>query len=87
MFKATIFTEFWSHWIKPYVHYIPVAVDFSDLEQKVRWAIENDDLARQIMENGRRAAMEYLRDEQQECYIELLLLEVSRLSTGIDYKP
>ena len=82
VFKSSVLTEFWSHWLKPYVHYIPVEIDLSDLEQKVRWAIENDEKAREIMENGRRFVYEYLRDEQQECYLELLLLEISRLSTG-----
>ena len=28
---------------KPWVHYIPVKMDLSDLEEKIEWARENDE--------------------------------------------
>ena len=32
VFKATIFREYFEDWLKPYEHYIPVEMDFSDLK-------------------------------------------------------
>ena len=36
----------------PYVHYVPVKNNQSDLIEKIKWLQENDDKARQIAENG-----------------------------------
>ncbi|GMI00603.1 hypothetical protein TrLO_g8472 [Triparma laevis f. longispina] len=36
----------------PYVHYIPVSSDFSDLEEKVNWCFENDKECKEIGETG-----------------------------------
>ena len=82
IFKMTIFTEFFTKWLKPYVHYIPVSPDYSDLEAQVQWAIENDEKAREIAQNGRQFALKYMRNEQIECYSEMLFLEMGRLQTG-----
>ena len=86
VFKMTIFTEYFSKWLQPYVHYIPVSPDLSDLESKIKWAIDHDEKAKEIAENGRRFALTRLSNEQMECYTELLLLEMSRLETGNEMK-
>jgi len=44
--------------IKPYVHYIPVKMDCSDLREKFEWAEANPDKTRKISE----AATEYVRE-------------------------
>ncbi|KAL5035854.1 hypothetical protein RTP6_003489 [Batrachochytrium dendrobatidis] len=54
-------------------------MDFSDLDQKIEWAKNNDDKARRIAENGRRFAERILNKPQMECYTELLLLEMAHL--------
>jgi len=36
----------------PWVHYIPVRSDLSDLYDKLQWAIDNDNLAKTIAHNG-----------------------------------
>lgn len=36
----------------PYVHYIPVSSDFSDLEEKINWCFENDKECKEIGETG-----------------------------------
>jgi Glycosyl transferase family 90 len=38
--------------LQPWVHYIPVLDDFSDVEQKVQWILDNDEDAQQIARNG-----------------------------------
>ena len=40
-----------SSWV-PYVHYVPVKNDQSDLIEKIEWLQANDDKAREIAENG-----------------------------------
>ncbi|KAJ1336860.1 hypothetical protein BSLG_006626 [Batrachochytrium salamandrivorans] len=77
VFKMTIFNEYFERWIVPWEHYIPVAVDLSDLEEKITWARNNDAEARRIAESGRRFSERILNKPQMECYTELLLLEMS----------
>lgn len=51
----------WKQWyydrLKPWVNYIPVKKDMSDLIEKVNWCRENDDKARLIGEKGRNLAL------------------------------
>ena len=54
-------------------------MDYSDFEAKVKWAKENDDLAKKIAENGQQFARAHLTDEQSHCYMFLLILEMARL--------
>lgn len=59
--KATIFTEPWADWSVPWVHYIPVQVDYSDLwdilaffrGEPVSGRGAHDDLAKEIALNGK----------------------------------
>ncbi|KAJ7331419.1 hypothetical protein DFH08DRAFT_1083922 [Mycena albidolilacea] len=46
VFKSTGFQEYFTDWLRPYEHYIPVKLDLSDLADRVKWAIENEDEAR-----------------------------------------
>ncbi len=67
------------NWLKPYEHYIPVEMDLSDLEKKVEWAIQNDELAHKIAENGRNFVRNHVRVEDLDCYVFRLLLEYGNL--------
>ena len=49
---------FYEH-IKPWVHYVPVKEDLSDLKEKVQWAELNPRKARQISKAGARFAKEW----------------------------
>ncbi|KAJ7596038.1 glycosyl transferase family 90-domain-containing protein [Mycena floridula] len=79
VFKATIFSEYFNDWLKPYESYIPVLPDLSDLVEKVQWAISNDAEAHRIQETGRLFAQELMNDNQNDCYFFLVLLEWARL--------
>jgi Glycosyl transferase family 90 len=39
--------------LQPWVHYIPILDDFSDVEQKVQWILDHDEEAQKIARNGR----------------------------------
>ena len=79
VFKVTLSSEVTDNWLKPYVHYIPVEMDLSDLGDKVQWAIKNDKLARKIAENGRDFVKNHLRKADLDCYVFRILLEMATL--------
>lgn len=54
--------------LEPWVHYVPVSRDLSDLVEKVKWAKEHDTEAAKIAENARRFANEHLLPQDVICY-------------------
>ena len=54
-------------------------MDFSDLETKVKWAIEHDKEAEQIAKNAKEFAKKHIHDTQLHCYTYLVALERARL--------
>jgi hypothetical protein len=51
------FRQWYYDRLKPWVNYIPVAADMSDLVDKIRWLREHDDAARAIGEQGQALAL------------------------------
>lgn len=51
---------FYDRFLQPWVHYIPVAIDFIDLYEKYIWAEKNQDKASMIAWRGSLIAKEYL---------------------------
>ncbi len=54
--------------MEPWVHYIPLNEDISDLFEKLDWALEHDAEARAIAENGNRLALENIMPEHIYLY-------------------
>jgi hypothetical protein len=50
----SFFTRFFEEW----VHYVPIANDFSDLSDKLEWCVENDAHCRMIAQQAQRRAQE-----------------------------
>ncbi|KAJ7620445.1 hypothetical protein FB45DRAFT_930229 [Roridomyces roridus] len=42
VFKSTAFTEFFTPWLRPWEHFVPVRPDLGDLAEKIRWARDNE---------------------------------------------
>jgi len=69
VFKSTIFPEFNTQWLKPWVHYVPVSIDLtSDLYQISTFFLGtpdglegHDDLAREIADAAARFTDEHWR--------------------------
>lgn len=62
--------EYWfRHLLVPWVHYVPIEWDLSDLESKLQWIWEHDDEARKIAENALEFSRTYLSCEYQREYI------------------
>lgn len=49
--------------LKPYCHYIPTDIFFSDLEDNIKWALANDDICQQIVKNANNFAKKYLSED------------------------
>ncbi|KAJ6462104.1 hypothetical protein C8R45DRAFT_1178508 [Mycena sanguinolenta] len=81
--KATAFDGYFSNWLLPYVHYIPVRIDLSDLVEKLKWALahEAEAEARRIHDLGIQFAQRVLMDEQNDCYWAAVLLEWARVQS------
>jgi hypothetical protein len=63
----------WVQWyygdLKPYVHYVPVKEDLSDLVEKLHWAQGNDAEAKKIATNCREFALNHLTLSDQLLYL------------------
>ncbi|KAJ7828388.1 glycosyl transferase family 90-domain-containing protein [Mycena olivaceomarginata] len=82
VFKSTIFAEYFDEWLQPFVHYIPVLPDLSDLVERIEWARAHDAEARRIQQAGQEFVERVLTDAQNDCYFFLVLLEWARLQSG-----
>lgn len=76
--------EFFYNQLKPWVHYIPVKQDLSDLSELLQFVKENDAVAEEIAIRGQNFILNHLRMEDLYCYWEMLLTDFSKLLT---YKP
>ncbi|KAJ7632273.1 glycosyl transferase family 90-domain-containing protein [Roridomyces roridus] len=87
IFKSTIYPDWYTDRIAPWVHYVPVQLDLSDLHNALLFfrgsdisgVDAHDELARQIASAGRRWAKEFWRTEDMIAYFFRLLLEYARV--------
>jgi hypothetical protein len=78
--KSTMFPEWYSARIQPWVHYIPVKPDLTDLYDVMTFfQADNDPLAREIAMTGREWSHTFWRKEDMVAYQFRLLLELARL--------
>ena len=79
IFHSTQFIEWFSYVARPWLHYIPVDLDLSDLEKNIEWAYRNDKKVKKIAEKASKLARKHLTLEAMQCYTGLLLLEYGDL--------
>lgn len=66
--------ELWySKLLIPFVHYVPVKEDMSDLIEQIQWCINNDDKCKEIINNAHKLVKEYLTKDGMLDYMEALL--------------
>ncbi|XP_001500762.2 protein O-glucosyltransferase 1 [Equus caballus] len=70
--------EFFYPQLKPWVHYIPVKTDLSNVQELLQFVKANDDIAREIAERGSQFIMNHLQMDDVTCYWENLLTEYSK---------
>ena len=80
VFKQITDNEEWFYKaLSPYVHYIPVAEDFSDLLEKIEWAKENEDEVQKIARNGTEFAAHHLSEEMIYTYLYYVIKRYAEL--------
>lgn len=60
----------------PYVHYIPITYDLSDLQEKIHWVFDNDWEARQIAEKAMDFARYYFSPYIQREYLSNMICSI-----------
>ncbi|XP_037335079.2 protein O-glucosyltransferase 1 [Pungitius pungitius] len=76
--------EFFYPQLQPWVHYIPVKQDLSDVRELLQFVQENDAVALEIATRGKEFIVDHLRMQDVSCYWERLLTEFGHL---LAYKP
>ncbi|XP_038659704.1 protein O-glucosyltransferase 1 [Scyliorhinus canicula] len=71
--------EFFYPQLKPWVHYIPVNQDLSNIRELLQFFQDNDHLAREVAERGRQFILDHLKMDDISCYWKQLLLRYSKL--------
>ncbi|KAJ3108396.1 capsule-associated protein CAP1 [Physocladia obscura] len=74
-----IYRDYFNGLLEPWVHYVPVNPDLSDLLDKVKWAMANDDAARKITENAQLLMKLLGSTAQMQCHTALMFLEYQQL--------
>ncbi|GAA6014641.1 hypothetical protein JCM11491_000179 [Sporobolomyces phaffii] len=85
--KSTIFPEWYASWIQPWVHYIPIKIDYTDLFDVMAFFSgdldgqnHHEHLAKRIADNGKDYTERFWRYEDMEAYFFRLTLEWARVS-------
>lgn len=63
------YQEYYNALLQPYVNFVPISYDLSDLVPTIKWLQKNDAKAEEIAKNARNLAATRLRFEDQLCYI------------------
>jgi hypothetical protein len=71
--------EFYYEGLVPYIHFIPIKSDMSNLETALHYALENDPEMEKIAENMHKFAIDNLNPEKVACYIQDLFYRYSKL--------
>ncbi|KAF8880624.1 glycosyltransferase family 90 protein [Infundibulicybe gibba] len=86
IFKSTIYPEWFTDRIAPWVHYVPVQIDLSDLYDSLLFfrgdlngENAHDDLAKRIAYAGREWSQKFWRKEDLTAYMFRLFLEYARV--------
>jgi hypothetical protein len=65
--------------LKPFIHYLPIKNDLSDLIEKIKWALNNDDKCKKISKNATQFIINNLSLEDVYVYLYKILFEYSKL--------
>ena len=70
----------WNSWfsnmLEPYVHYVPVKEDLSDLVEKIKWCRDNDEKCIEIVYNAKCFYNKYLQKNSIFDYFQKLFIDI-----------
>lgn len=70
----------YSHLLKPYVHYIPIKADLSDLVEKVKWCKSHDSECEKIANTAKEFAETHLSKKGILDYLQNLLYNIKKVN-------
>ncbi|KAG6333257.1 hypothetical protein ID866_5829 [Astraeus odoratus] len=79
VFKATVYPEWYTSRIAPWVHYVPIQLSYTDLHDAVAFFRVHDDLAARIATQGKEWSRTFWRKEDMAAYLYRLFLEYARV--------
>lgn len=80
LFAESKYKLWYRHLLKPFVHYVPVREDLSDLLDQIKWCKENDQKCKKIAENAVEFASKYLTKDGILDYLQNLLYELKKIN-------
>jgi hypothetical protein len=73
------YQEFFYPSLSPYVHYLPMDANATDVLSRIRWAKANDAAAKRIADTSKQWACAHLHDAEITCYVVRLLTQYASL--------
>ena len=71
--------------LKPYIHYVPVKSDLSDLINQIEWCKSNDDKCKEIVDNAKRFYDQYLQKNGIFDHIQKVLHNLKEVTGTYEY--
>ena len=71
-------------WFKPWIHYIPVKKDLSDLAERITWCKRNDSKCKSIAENARLFYEKYINKDFVFDYVQTILNTINNAECSSD---
>jgi glycosyltransferase involved in cell wall biosynthesis len=68
-----------SEFLKPFVNYIPIKYDLSDLIEKIEWVRNNDELAEKISKNALEFTDDIFSASFQQSYLKVSINNILKL--------
>lgn len=68
----------YSHLLKPYIHYVPIKKDLSDIIDKIKWCKENDDKCYEIAKNAQKFYYKYLQKDGIFDYLQKMIFDLKK---------
>jgi Glycosyl transferase family 90 len=81
--EVTPSKQWWYGSLQPFVHYIPVSGDLSDLITQLQWAKKHDAECKEISENARALVADVLSEERIYQYLYQLLLAYAEKQSAL----
>ncbi len=78
----TVGSWYCERFLQPYVHYVPISADLSDLVEQVQWCRDNPEVCQQISANATQFMQPFLDEEQEDG---LFLDVVSTYAESVDF--
>lgn len=75
----------YSSFLKPYKHYVPVAEDLSDLIEQIKWCRNNDSQCKQIAQNSKLFFETYLQKEGILDFVQKTFINIKNIIGTYNY--